>query len=240
MTMQASRSRREAPKWRSAALPSPPLSAQTYPCQTCGAPFQVQAAALARYPGWKPRFCREHSPKKKAGVQSRGPRQARGPVEENLTLAAVLAKYSSGPASGVFTDGSSVPNPGPGGWGFVWVEAGEVRAQGHGHVPQTTNNRMELQALIEAFRALPADAQVVLHSDSRLCVDTIETWAPGWERKGWTRKGGPIMNLELVQELLTLRRAHPGCRLQWIPAHSGMLWNEYADSLSTAWQRQEL
>lgn len=155
-------------------------------------------------------------------------------------MAAVLGRYRKGPESGVFTDGSSVPNPGPGGWGFVWVEAGEVRAQGHGHAPSTTNNRMELQALIEAFRALPPGAETIVHTDSRLCVDTIETWAPGWKKLGWKRKTGPIQNLELVQELFALRHAHPACRLEWIPAHAGLRWNEYADSLATAWLRDEL
>jgi hypothetical protein len=95
-----------------------------------------------------------------------------------------------------------VPNPGPGGWGVVLVEAGEIRAARHGKHPKTTNNRMELTALIEAFRLLPDDAEVTVHTDSRLCVDTIETWAPGWERKGWRKKGGEIKNVELVQELL--------------------------------------
>lgn len=207
-----------------------------FQCQTCGVDFDVAQSVLDRYSGWKPRFCREHSPKKKGGARA----VARGAREENLSLAAVLEKYSGGPTSGVFTDGSSVPNPGPGGWGFVWVEDGAVVSQGHGHVPHTTNNRMELQALIEAFRVLPSEATVVLHSDSRLCVDTVEKWAPGWERRGWKRKDGPIQNLELVQELLTLRRAHPKCALEWIPAHSGMRWNEYADSLSTAWMREAL
>ena len=213
-----------------------------FQCQTCGVAFEVQEAVLQRFPGWRPRFCREHSRQKgkKQGAGARSGGRSRPPREENLTLAAVLEKYRDGPADGVFTDGSSIPNPGPGGWGFVWVEGGEVRARGHGHAPSTTNNRMELQALIEAFRALTQDAEVVVHTDSRLCVNTIETWAPGWEKKGWKRKGGPIQNLELVQELLALRRARPACKLEWIPAHSGLRWNEYADSLATAWLRDEL
>ena len=99
---------------------------------------------------------------------------------------------------------------------------------------------MELTALIEAYRLLPADAAVTVHTDSRLCVDTITKWAPNWERNGWKKKGGEIKNLELVQELLRLYRAHPDCTLQWIAAHAGNRWNEYADSLSTAWMRDEL
>ena len=119
-------------------------------------------------------------------------------------------------------------------------KVGVIQAERSGHDPQTTNNRMELTALIEAFRLLPSDAAETVRTDSRLCVDTIESWAPKWERAGWKRKAGPIKNLELVQELLALRRARPGCQLQWIAAHSGHRWNEYADSLSTAWQRDEL
>jgi len=152
----------------------------------------------------------------------------------------VLAKYTTGPQDGVFTDGSSVPNPGPGGWGVVWVAGGEIVAQGHGSEGDTTNNRMELQALIEAYRLLPEDAEVAVHTDSRLCVDTITKWAPSWERRGWKKKGGEIKNLARVKQLLALYRAHPGCPLKWIEAHGGHRWNEYADCLASAWMRDEL
>jgi ribonuclease HI len=216
-----------------------------FSCQECGASFEVPQAALDKYPGWKPKFCRVHSPKKsgsssKGGSKTRSSRGAGSSREENLNLAAVLEKYTEGPSEGIFTDGSAVPNPGRGGWGMVWVEGGEVRLQLHGYEPETTNNRMELQALIEAYKALPEDAAVTLHTDSRLCVDTITKWAPNWEKAGWKKKSGPIKNLELVQELLALYRAHPGCKLQWIAAHSGNRWNEYADSLASAWRRDDL
>jgi ribonuclease HI len=212
-----------------------------FQCVTCGASFDVPAQSLAKYPGWKPRFCREHSPKRTGGA-TRTRRRGAPPKEreERLTLAQVLARHEGGPSSGVFTDGNSVPNPGPGGWGVVWVEDARVRAQRHGHEAHTTNNRMELVALIEAYKLLPADSDATVYTDSRLCVDTILSWAPGWEKRGWKRKGGVILNLELVQELLALHRAHPGCKLEWIAAHAGNRWNEYADSLSTAWMRDEL
>lgn len=213
----------------------------SFSCQTCGAAFDIPQKTVDKYPGWTPRFCREHSPKKKAsggGRKRKGKRGGGAKREENLTPAQVLEKYTGGPSNGVFTDGSAVPNPGPGGWGVVWVRDGEVQAERHGHDPKTTNNRMELAALVEAFRLLPEDAEETVRTDSRLCVDTIESWAPKWESAGWTRKAGPIKNLELVQELLALRRAHPGCKLEWIAAHSGHRWNEYADSLSTEWLRE--
>ena len=217
-----------------------------FTCSICSAPFEVPQAALDKYPGWTPRYCRTCSPKKQGDKSGRGGGQRatsrrRGggaSREEDLTRAEVLAKYTGGPQDGVFTDGSSIPNPGPGGWGVVWVEAGEVRAERHGHDPDTTNNRMELRALIEAFTLLPTGAEVTVYTDSRLCVDTITKWAAGWEARGWKRKAGPIANLDLVQELWGLAQAHPGCRLQWIEAHSGHRWNEYADALSTAWRRE--
>ncbi len=227
----------------------------TFQCSVCEAAFDIPQAALDRYPGWRPRYCRDHSPRKgdhsprkgdhsprKTAPSSRkaapsGARRGRPRREENLTLAEARAKYSTGPASGVFTDGSASPNPGPGGWGVVWVEDGRIVSEKHGHDPDTTNNRMELRALIEAFTMLPEDAAVSVYTDSRLCVNTITRWAPGWERRGWKKKSGPIMNLELVQELLALYRAHPACDLGWIAAHAGHRWNEYADSLATAWMR---
>jgi ribonuclease HI len=150
-------------------------------------------------------------------------------------LEGVLERYSAGPKSGVFTDGSCEGNPGPGGWGFVWVENDAIVAQKSGHAPATTNNRMELTALIEALRTLPADAAVTVYSDSELCVKTLNEWAVGWEQRGWRRKSGPIANLELVKELWSLKNALPRVRVQWIRAHDGSRWNEYADALAESW-----
>lgn len=216
-----------------------------FKCQVCDAPFSIPDAVLEKYPGWEPRYCREHSPKKKAKAagtkkSSRKRKGTSATREENLTRAEVLEKYTEGPQTGVFTDGSSHPNPGPGGWGFVWVTDGNIEREGHGSDEDTTNNRMELTALIEAYKALPEDAAVTVYSDSQLCVNTITKWAPGWEKKGWTRKGDPLKNLDLVKPLLALYRAHPKCPLEWMRAHDGTLWNEYADSLASAWRRSEV
>jgi len=155
-----------------------------------------------------------------------------------LTPAEVLSKYTAGPRDGVFTDGSCEPNPGPGGWGFVWVENGEIVQEGHGGDPRTTNNRMELTALIEAYRSLPRDAEVTVYSDSNLCVQTVNQWAEGWEARGWKRKGGEIKNLELVKTLYALSNQHPGVELRWIKAHDGSRWNEYADALASLYLRE--
>jgi ribonuclease HI len=162
-------------------------------------------------------------------------------LNDDLTLLQVLETHSDGPNSGVFTDGSARPNPGPGGWGFVWVVDGQPKAHRFGHVEEsTTNNRMELQALIEAYRFLPESAELTIYSDSQLCVNTINQWAKTWERNGWRRKTGPIKNLDLVQDLFALAQAHSKVTLTWIKAHAGLRWNAYADSLASAWDRAEL
>lgn len=226
-----------------------------FKCVVCGAEFALSQQVLDRFPGWKPRHCRLHkgggsggaarAPKRGGSGGSGGGGRGRGAAggssrEENLRLQEVLQRYSGGPQSGVFTDGGCTPNPGPGGWGVVHVQQGRIVAQKHGHERQTTNNRMELTALIEALKLLPEDADLPVYSDSQLCVRTINEWAAGWEKRGWTRKAGPIKNLELVQELYALSRARPRAKLTWIAAHSGNLWNEYADSLASAWSRAEL
>jgi ribonuclease HI len=160
-----------------------------------------------------------------------------GNRSELLTPDEVLQRYTGGPDTGVFTDGSCDPNPGPGGWGFVWVEEGRVIAEKCGFDPDTTNNRMELTALIEAFETLPGDGVFTVYSDSQLCVNTINQWAAGWEKRGWKRKTGPIKNLDLVKRLYALANEKPDIELKWIKAHDGSRWNEYADALASSYQR---
>jgi ribonuclease HI len=158
-------------------------------------------------------------------------------TSETLSPAQVLERYTRGPKSGVFTDGSCEGNPGPGGWGFVWVEDDRIVTEATGSDPDTTNNRMELAALIAAYKALPDDAIVSIYSDSQLCVKTVNEWAAGWEKRGWRRKAGPIANLELVQELYALANRHPSVSLEWIKAHDGSRWNEYADALANVYMQ---
>lgn len=216
-------------------------------CQECGTTFEVAAATREKYPGWTPPRCGDcyrgggGRPQRGGGGRGR-PRSARSSRggEEHLTLLDVLERYADGPSSGVFTDGSAIPNPGPGGWGAVYVVDGEVVAQDHGHVDDTTNNRMELRAIIEGIGLVPPGRPTVLHTDSRLAVDTLTTWAAGWERRGWRRKSGPVENLDLVKRAYELVTSRPEIELRWVKAHAGNRWNEYADSLATAWARDEL
>ena len=148
-------------------------------------------------------------------------------------LAGVLARYTEGPAEGLFTDGACSGNPGPGGWGTVMVRGGAIVGRAYGREDATTNNRMEMQALIAGFRMLGPDEEMTIWSDSQLCVNTINLWAAAWERRGWRRKGGPVKNLELVKEAFKLSKERPRAKLTWIKAHNGSLWNEYVDTLAT-------
>ena len=159
-------------------------------------------------------------------------------AEENLTTQEVLAKYTDGPDTGVFTDGAASPNPGPGGWGAVYVCGGKIVGEALGHAPNTTNNRMELTALLEGVALVPEDAAAVVYTDSQLCVNTLTKWAQGWEKNGWRRKSGEIKNLDLIRRLYALLQDRPKLQLRWVKAHSGLRWNEYADSLATAYRRE--
>jgi ribonuclease HI len=156
----------------------------------------------------------------------------------DMSTAEVLARFTDGPKTGVFTDGATEGNPGPGGWGAVLVVDDEVVAEDYGSDGHTTNNRMELTAMIAGLRMIPADSPVDIYTDSQLVVNIITKWAEGWKAKGWKKKSsGPIANLELVKEVYALAQARPEAKIQWIKAHMGNRWNEYADSLATAYRR---
>ena len=158
----------------------------------------------------------------------------------SLTVAEILRKYSAGPQSGVFTDGSCSGNPGPGGWGVVYVLDGRILASEHGEDPATTNNRMEFTAMIHGLQMLGPEEAMDVYTDSQLVVNTLTQWAAGWKRNGWKRHDGEVKNLELVREAYELFLERPRARIRWIKAHDGSLWNEYADALSTAYLRAEV
>ena len=118
----------------------------------------------------------------------------------------------------------------------MYVLDGEIIAEAHGYDPDTTNNRMELTAVIEAAKLVPAGIPVIVYADSKLTVSTVTEWAEGWERRGWKRKGGPVENLDLVKTAYYAYRRRPELQMEWIAAHSGYRWNEYADALANRWR----
>jgi ribonuclease HI len=116
----------------------------------------------------------------------------------------------------------------------VYVVDDEVVAEDKGADPDTTNNRMELMALIAAAGLVPKGEAMTIYSDSNLAVRTINEWAEGWRQRGWKRKSGPVENLDLVRQAYEIYRARPELSIVWIKAHVGYRWNEYADALANA------
>lgn len=144
----------------------------------------------------------------------------------------------TGPVS-IYTDGSCRGNPGPGGWGLVLVRGGRAIEERNGTSQATTNNRMEFTAIIEALKLAPKGAPVTIYSDSKLAVQTLTSWAAGWEKRGWRRKDGEVKNLDLVKKAWTLLNSRADVSIEWIAGHSGHRWNERADELATAYQHKE-
>lgn len=131
----------------------------------------------------------------------------------------------------IFTDGACKGNPGPGGWGVLLRYRGQER-QLYGGDPQTTNNRMELMAAIEAFRALKRPCQVHITTDSVYVKDGIQKWLFNWKKNGWkTSQKKPVKNADLWQQLDQLNSQHQ-VEWRWVKGHSGHRENEIADQLA--------
>jgi ribonuclease HI len=132
----------------------------------------------------------------------------------------------------ISTDGACLGNPGPGGWGAVLRYKGTEK-QLSGAEPDTTNNRMELQAAIEALAALTRPSTVVLYTDSVYVRDGITKWVAGWQRNGWkTAAKKPVKNVELWQRLVDEQQRHD-VEWRWVKGHNGDHYNEIADTLAT-------
>lgn len=133
----------------------------------------------------------------------------------------------------IYTDGACSGNPGPGGWAAI------LRYNGHekelsGGERETTNNRMELMAVISALTALKESCEVELWTDSQYIEKAInEGWLAGWKRRGWKRKGGELKNIELWQELDSLLARHR-VNFNWLKGHDGHEFNERCDTLAVA------
>ncbi|GIX48000.1 MAG: hypothetical protein KatS3mg131_2211 [Candidatus Tectimicrobiota bacterium] len=136
----------------------------------------------------------------------------------------------------VYTDGACLGNPGPGGWGVrILYPDGRICEWG-GAAAATTNNRMELQAAIEALRRLGEVPQAVIYTDSRYLLDGLTRWLPQWQRRGWkTKVGTPVKNRELWQALAQLNR--PGFSWRYVPGHRGDAHNARVDAIARAFAR---
>ena len=140
----------------------------------------------------------------------------------------------------VYTDGACSGNPGPGGWAAVLLY-GQHQRELSGGEPSTTNNRMELTAIISALSALKEPCVVELYSDSKYVLDALEKgWAVRWRRNGWMRtKTDPALNPDLWETLLNLAQTHD-LRCHWVRGHAGNAYNERCDALAVAESRKFL
>ncbi|MBX3575995.1 MAG: ribonuclease HI [Rhizobiaceae bacterium] len=131
----------------------------------------------------------------------------------------------------VFTDGACSGNPGPGGWGAILRFNGTVKEMSGGEA-ETTNNRMELRAAIEALSALKEPCAVDLYTDSNYVRDGIRSWLHGWKKNGWkTADKKPVKNQELWQALDGAQQRHD-ITWHWVKGHAGHVENERADQLA--------
>ena len=132
----------------------------------------------------------------------------------------------------IFTDGACKGNPGPGGWGAV-LRFGTTEKEISGGEAQTTNNRMEMMAAIQALEALTRSMTVKLHTDSQYVRDGIMSWLPRWKKRGWkTADKKPVKNVDLWQRLEAATGRHEEVSWHWVRGHSGHPENERADSLA--------
>lgn len=138
----------------------------------------------------------------------------------------------------IFTDGSSLGNPGPGGWGIVAVSGNHTLHEAGGSEAVTTNNRMELRAVIEALTYIShhhVDDETIIHTDSAYVLGGITTWVANWEKNGWrTSTKKEVLNQDLWKELMAHIRGFQGA-LSWkkVKGHSGHIHNERADEIAT-------
>ena len=131
----------------------------------------------------------------------------------------------------IYTDGACKGNPGPGGWG-AWLRWGAHEKELFGGDPSTTNNRMELMAVIEALALLKRRTSVAIYTDSSYVKDGITSWIHGWKKRGWrTADNKPVKNIELWQRLDALVGSHD-VQWHWVKGHSGDPGNERADALA--------
>ena len=132
----------------------------------------------------------------------------------------------------IFTDGACKGNPGPGGWGAL-LRKGDTEKELRGGEVQTTNNRMELTAVIRALQALKRPCTVDVSTDSKYVIDGITKWIHGWQKRGWkTAAKKPVLNEDLWRELLDAVAPHD-VSWHWVKGHSGHAENERVDTIAS-------
>lgn len=133
----------------------------------------------------------------------------------------------------IYTDGACSGNPGPGGWAAIIIDENGFEIILKGGAKETTNNKMELTAFIEAIKSTHLEEpQIELYSDSKYLIDGINSWLPSWKKRGWkTADKKPIKNLELWQEIDKLTQ-NINLKLIWVKGHNENKYNEMADKIA--------
>lgn len=133
----------------------------------------------------------------------------------------------------IYTDGACSGNPGPGGWGALLI-SGNTEKELSGGEADTTNNRMEMMAVIGALKALKRDCSITIFTDSKYVLQGLTEWLPNWKKRGWkTADKKPVKNVDLWQELDMLAAKH-AITWQWVKGHNGDVNNERVDALARA------
>ncbi|HXF51110.1 MAG TPA: ribonuclease H [Dehalococcoidia bacterium] len=199
------------------------MEARTFRCEQCGTPFTIPQSVREKYPGWRPKRCRDC----KGEPASR--RRDDAPARERRQDAGVARRADAAARAEVFTSGSCEPNPGDGGWAAVKVAQGRIVREASGFEAATTNNRMELTALVQGLEMTAPDEDATIWTPSEFCFKTATVWAAAWSRNGWRRSDGKsIANADLVRQIHALLRQRPRVRVEWSEQGAPGPWNERA------------
>lgn len=147
----------------------------------------------------------------------------------------------------IYTDGGCDPNPGPGGWGAILLfqnKNGHHEKEISGNAKETTNNRMEVTAMIESLKTLKRPCNVIVYTDSQYLKNAVGSWNNGhpikvtgwivnWKNRGWRRKEGALLNVDLWQTMWELCQEQKSIRMKWVRGHSEDHYNDRCDALAT-------
>lgn len=204
------------------------MEARRFQCEECGTGFTVPPEALEKFPNWRPKRCREC--KRLANARAH-------PVNGGGDAKASLASQPAGPTgpAEIYAEGSCEPNPGDGGWAAVKVVGGRIVREASGFEPSTTNNRMELAALVEGLKMTAPEEEAVIWTASEFCFKTATIWAPAWSRNGWRKADQkPVANADLVRQIFALLQERPRVRVEWRQGSAGGPWNACASAAAKA------
>jgi len=136
----------------------------------------------------------------------------------------------------IYTDGSCEPNPGPGGWAAIILD-GKKETILKGFEPDSTNNRMELTAALQALKNVDAQRRVRIFTDSQYLKNGVESWMKDWKARNWKRKGGPLVNVDLWKQISD-EIEHRKIKWHWVKGHNGNPYNERVDRIAHQTMRE--